>query len=130
MSDEVEVDFSWRTSSAGMAVGGFQAVFTVSDTPEITTVHGAKVDTELKCYHNPAPKTLDDEGRLNVLVWNVYKQNRENLLSELTERSQDRQLVLLQEASSMISFSIGYSAQNGAVTRLARSKPLMFRVVC
>lgn len=86
-------------AALGMAVGGFQAVFTVSDTPEITTVRGAQVDTELKCYHNPTPEALDDTGRLNVLVWNVYKQNRDNLLSELTERSQDRQLVLLQEAS-------------------------------
>lgn len=95
--------FKWilfsTVAALGLAVGGFQSIFTVSETPEITTVLGDRVDTELKCYRNSTPRALDDDGRLNVLVWNVYKQNRESLLSELTERSQDRQLVLLQEAS-------------------------------
>ncbi len=84
---------------AGMTIGGFQAVFTVGETPEITSIKDSQIDTELKCYRNDHPLALDESGQLNVLVWNVYKQNRHNLLPELTRLSQDRQLVLLQEAS-------------------------------
>ncbi|MCF4175410.1 endonuclease/exonuclease/phosphatase family protein [Vibrio sp. McD22-P3] len=83
----------------GMTVGGFQSVFTVRETPEITSIKDSQVQTELKCYRNDHPVALDESGHLNVLVWNIYKQNRENLLPELTRLSEDRQLVLLQEAS-------------------------------
>lgn len=39
-----------------------------------------------------------DDGQLNVLVWNIYKQNRDNALPLLAELSHSRQLFLLQEA--------------------------------
>lgn len=83
----------------GMTVGGFQAVFSVQETPQITSIQNSQVQTELKCYQNEQPLPLDEGGSLNVLVWNIYKQNRDNLFTELARFSQDRQLVLLQEAS-------------------------------
>ncbi len=39
-----------------------------------------------------------DDGQLNILVWNIYKQNRDNAMPLLAELLHRRQLFLLQEA--------------------------------
>ncbi|SHO58568.1 endonuclease/exonuclease/phosphatase family protein [Vibrio quintilis] len=42
---------------------------------------------------------VDEQGNLNVLVWNIYKENRSDWSQALSHFSQDKQLVLLQESS-------------------------------
>ncbi|GEA59522.1 endonuclease/exonuclease/phosphatase family protein [Vibrio comitans] len=44
-------------------------------------------------------KAIDDEGRIDVLVWNIYKQNKDDWQSELTKLLNGKQLGLLQEVS-------------------------------
>ena len=83
---------------------GYQAIFTLPESAQVTTLlpneHGVSSDSpELACYHNQNPQVIDQNGQLNVLVWNIYKQNRSNLQADLEGLSQDKQLLLLQEAS-------------------------------
>ena len=82
-----------------LAVIGYQTVFTVPKHEQLSSISGDGVELSLKCYNNTQAKTLDREQRINVLVWNIYKQNRDNWKNELAELSQSAQLVLLQEAS-------------------------------
>ncbi|WP_425597849.1 endonuclease/exonuclease/phosphatase family protein [Vibrio nereis] len=82
-----------------LAVIGYQTVFTVPKHEQLSSISGDSVELSLKCYNNTQAKTLDREQRINVLVWNIYKQNRDNWKNELAELSQSAQLVLLQEAS-------------------------------
>ncbi|GEA49370.1 UPF0294 protein [Vibrio inusitatus NBRC 102082] len=44
-------------------------------------------------------QAIDDEGRIDVLVWNIYKQNKETWQPELTKLLKGKQLGLLQEVS-------------------------------
>lgn len=53
----------------------------------------------LRCAHASNVESIDNNGDINLLVWNIYKQNRDNWSQELTKYSEDKQLVLLQEAS-------------------------------
>lgn len=48
------------------------------------------------------------DGFLQVLVWNIYKQNTAGSLAQLSELSQTRQLTLLQEAKVDTSFWTDY----------------------
>ncbi|MFA0088373.1 endonuclease/exonuclease/phosphatase family protein [Vibrio sp. 10N.261.51.F12] len=82
-----------------LVIASFQLIFTTQVTPEVTSIHSGHVDTELKCYQGDADQALDRAGTLNVLVWNIYKQNRENLFPELEKLSTGKQLALLQEAN-------------------------------
>ncbi len=82
-----------------LAVSSFHLIFTVPTSPSVTSIEVEQSSTQLHCYHNDRPKAIDRDGQLNVLVWNVYKQNRESLYSELTRYAQNQQLLLLQEAS-------------------------------
>ncbi|WP_038219105.1 endonuclease/exonuclease/phosphatase family protein [Vibrio sp. N418] len=83
---------------------GYRSVFTLPDTAQVTTITPPTVSAndmqpELACYQNPAPQILDHDGQLNLLVWNIYKQNRSNWQQALEGLAQDKQLLLLQEAS-------------------------------
>ncbi len=78
---------------------GFQIIFTVPDRPQIITQTGEKITQGIQCIAFTEPQILDENGQLNVLVWNIYKQGRENWQSELNRLSADKQLLLLQEAS-------------------------------
>ncbi|CAM3735012.1 hypothetical protein VA7868_00714 [Vibrio aerogenes CECT 7868] len=49
---------------------------------------------------------VDDHGNLNVLVWNIYKENRSDWSQALQQFSQDRQLVLLQESNLSSGFQL------------------------
>lgn len=80
-------------------IWGYQTIFTLSDTPQLTTIESHSELPSLNCYHNPAPVTIDDGGVINLLVWNIYKQNRDNWQQALEQYSTNKQLVLLQEAS-------------------------------
>ncbi len=88
------------------AVAGFAAyfsfsqIFTLNDEPMITHFdHQSVSSPELHCFHSQSETFLDDNGELNLLVWNIYKQNRQNWQRALSQLSNNKQLVLLQEAS-------------------------------
>jgi endonuclease/exonuclease/phosphatase (EEP) superfamily protein YafD len=85
------------------AVVSFFSIFTIPSTPQLLTIDGKNTSSPLICYDNPNARVIDEHGQLNVLVWNIYKQNRATWQSELDKFSQDAQLVLLQEASMTLS---------------------------
>ncbi|NVD07303.1 endonuclease/exonuclease/phosphatase family protein [Vibrio sp. JPW-9-11-11] len=78
---------------------GYQVVFTLPEQSRITSISEQGINMSLQCYENSSAKVLDDQGRLNVLVWNIYKQNKPSWKSSLETLTQNTQLVLLQEAS-------------------------------
>ncbi len=85
--------------SAVIAVAGYQAIFTLPDQPQLSSVSDDGVVLSPQCYVNPRAKVLDKQGRINLLVWNIYKQNRSQWDVELTRLTDEAQLALLQEAS-------------------------------
>ncbi|UUM29955.1 endonuclease/exonuclease/phosphatase family protein [Vibrio japonicus] len=84
---------------AAVTVAGYQSVFTLPKQDQLSSISASGVELSLKCYKNSQAKRLDHQKHINVLVWNIYKQNRENWEEELTKLSKGTQLVLLQEAS-------------------------------
>lgn len=83
---------------------GFQLIFTVPEQPQIITQAGEEISEDIQCIAFNDSQVLDDNGQLNVLVWNIYKQGKENWQTALDRLSADRQLLLLQEASMTESF--------------------------
>ncbi|WP_194437122.1 endonuclease/exonuclease/phosphatase family protein [Vibrio fluminensis] len=80
-------------------VMAYHSIFTLPDSAKVSTLSPSVQTPELACYNNPKATAIDHQGQLNVLVWNIYKQNRTNWQSALEYLSQDKQLLLLQEAS-------------------------------
>ncbi|KUI98438.1 endonuclease/exonuclease/phosphatase family protein [Vibrio sp. MEBiC08052] len=82
---------------------GTTIVFQVPDSPQLMTLVPAKSSAPLfgeQCYQNGhIPAAIDTQGVLNVLVWNIYKENRSDWEPALTEYSRHKQLILLQESS-------------------------------
>jgi endonuclease/exonuclease/phosphatase (EEP) superfamily protein YafD len=78
---------------------GFQIIFTVPDRPKIITQMGEELSEDIQCIEFSDSQVVDKNGELNVLVWNIYKQGKENWQSALDTLSADKQLLLLQEAS-------------------------------
>ncbi|GAK85363.1 hypothetical protein JCM19238_2945 [Vibrio ponticus] len=77
----------------------YHTIFTLPDSAQVSTLSPATQAPELACYNNPKATVIDKQGELNVLVWNIYKQNRSSWQSALDYLAQDKQLLLLQEAS-------------------------------
>ncbi|USD65923.1 endonuclease/exonuclease/phosphatase family protein [Vibrio sp. SCSIO 43136] len=96
---------SIAVSSAALlcaALVGYFTVFSVPDKPELVLLDKEQHQVEEKvCFQNAtdAERAIDQDGQINLLVWNIYKQNRSNWAEVLGELSQDKSLVLLQEAS-------------------------------
>ncbi|MCG9596644.1 endonuclease/exonuclease/phosphatase family protein [Vibrio sp. Isolate25] len=82
-----------------MVVFGFQIVFSLPDTPQLSTISSQGNALSLQCFNSTHTDYIDKDRQLKVLVWNIYKQNRSHWRQELTQYTQDKQLVLLQEAS-------------------------------
>lgn len=89
---------------AAITVVGYQSVFTVPKQDQLSFISTSGVELSLECYKNSQAKLLDHEKHINLLVWNIYKQNRENWEEELTKFSSGAQLVLLQEVSMTSDF--------------------------
>lgn len=87
------------TAVSTSMVAGYSLVFELPSAPTISVIDGQQLAKHLVCYENAAAPAIDQHGQLEVLVWNIYKQNRPNWQSELTQYTQSSQLVLLQEAS-------------------------------
>lgn len=85
-----------------LAVAGvvsYQAIFTLPQQNQVSAISHGNVIPSLQCYRNPEAQMLDDNGQLNLLVWNIYKQNRSTWRTALEALVEEKQLVLLQEAS-------------------------------
>ncbi|MGF1719813.1 endonuclease/exonuclease/phosphatase family protein [Vibrio kyushuensis] len=74
------------------------SIFNVSETPSVTNL-SSESTLKLQCHQETSVTAIDNNGQLDVLVWNIYKQNRLNWHEALTAFSQSAQLILLQEAS-------------------------------
>lgn len=82
-----------------LVVAGYQSIFSFTQQAQVVSISGNNVALSLQCYRNEQAPVLDNHGQIKLLVWNIYKQNRENWQQSLTELSDGKQLVLLQEAS-------------------------------
>lgn len=80
----------------------YQIIFTLPESAKVSTLSPSIKTPELACYNNPDAEVIDQQGKLNLLVWNIYKQNRPNWQSALQSLAQDKQLLLLQEASMTV----------------------------
>lgn len=85
-------------SLVALIIFSFQIVFDVPEQPQQLLLGQEQDYVTPICYHNTLPKPIDKDGKLNLLVWNIYKQNRDNWETALNEFSHDSQLLLLQEA--------------------------------
>ncbi|WGV99650.1 endonuclease/exonuclease/phosphatase family protein [Vibrio sp. YMD68] len=97
-----------------LSVLGFSSVyfiFSVSTEASVTVLN-TNAPPKLQCHQELNTLSIDNEGQLDVLVWNIYKQNRPNWHEVLTSLSQSRQLILLQEASMTDSFK-GWLIEKG-----------------
>ncbi len=57
-----------------------------------------------QCSSHSSPASLDRNGKLNIAVWNIYKQKKLNWQPVLTDLTQNNDLVLLQEAKLNLTF--------------------------
>ena len=78
---------------------GYRVVFTLPEQGQISSISQGNIAPSLQCYRSDSAKPVDLNGELNVLVWNIYKQNRPNWHASLQTLVEGKQLVLLQEAS-------------------------------
>ncbi len=86
-------------ASVALAFSGFKATFNIPKSPQLMTVGENSAGQPLICFQQQDAKALDNNGELKLLVWNIYKQGRDNWSQELTRLSSDAQLLLMQEAS-------------------------------
>ncbi|MFV0449846.1 MAG: endonuclease/exonuclease/phosphatase family protein [Vibrio sp.] len=86
-------------SCLAIVFSGYKLVFNIPEHPQLITVGENRAGQPLVCYRNEHALPLDKHGHLGLLVWNIYKQNREGWSEELSRLSSDAQLLLLQEAS-------------------------------
>ncbi len=88
-------------SVIALVFGAKLLVFTVPDNPELIEYSRANLQKtyQSSCVQSNASKPIDHHGELNLLVWNIYKQQQDNWKSALSQLSQQSDLLLLQEAS-------------------------------
>jgi endonuclease/exonuclease/phosphatase (EEP) superfamily protein YafD len=94
----------WIVSVAVLVIvlSGAVVVFDVPETPQIVSVlpPSSTINrSKQSCYQSPETQPLDVRGKLNILVWNIYKENRSNWRDALIRFSEQKQLLLLQESS-------------------------------
>ncbi|MCW8332891.1 endonuclease/exonuclease/phosphatase family protein [Vibrio paucivorans] len=80
-------------------IAAYQSIFKLPTSPQLSVVTQDNAQPELRCFHSENTVPIDDNGQLSILVWNIYKQNRENWQQALNQYSRGQQLALLQEAS-------------------------------
>ncbi len=75
-------------------------IFTLADEPLLSNINHQTISPpHLHCFQSSSQVALDVDGQIDVLVWNIYKQNRQQWQSALNRLAAGKQLVLLQEAS-------------------------------
>ncbi|GLQ75136.1 endonuclease/exonuclease/phosphatase family protein [Vibrio penaeicida] len=80
-------------------VGIYAILFTVPEKPILISLDATSQRTDQYCYTNANTTPLDSDERIRLLVWNIYKQNREGWSQALDRFSEHANLVLLQEAN-------------------------------
>lgn len=87
----------------GLALATKSIVFTVPLEPELIELSNITPDTPLTyqsgCTQFTTSTPIDRHGQLNVLVWNIYKQQKDDWKAALNSLTISSDLVLLQEAS-------------------------------
>ncbi len=83
-----------------------KSIFTVPEHATLKVQSHQFWQESADCFSICVMKPLDREGEFSLLVWNIYKQNREGWQQALTQMSQDKQLVLLQEVSLTPEFDL------------------------
>jgi endonuclease/exonuclease/phosphatase (EEP) superfamily protein YafD len=83
----------------GGATLGYFAAFDTSNQAQLAQIIDGELFLAEKCQVLNQSKPLDLDGHLNLLVWNIYKQNRSEWAQELATLAKGKQLILLQEAS-------------------------------
>lgn len=88
--------------AAGLSVSILLTFYVLFDIPsmpkqiQITTQHRQETG---QCFESMNSEPLDKQGRVSMLVWNIYKQKRAEWQTELESLSQGAQILLLQEAA-------------------------------
>lgn len=77
----------------------FALLFSVPAQPELSNVGVLPQSERQGCYQYDSGRLLDRDGKIQVVVWNIYKQNRSDWQAELSQLTQHADLLLLQEAS-------------------------------
>ncbi|GAB6264365.1 endonuclease/exonuclease/phosphatase family protein [Photobacterium sp. R1] len=89
--------------AAILSGGGAYFSFHVPPQPELTV--GSDIDrAEVRCYEAEPEAFIDRQGQLQVTVWNIYKEQRENWRTALDAFSDGSDIVLLQESSLTADF--------------------------
>ncbi|MBF8999400.1 MULTISPECIES: endonuclease/exonuclease/phosphatase family protein [Vibrio] len=96
----------------GSGVSSFLTIFSIPKHPQLLTINDEGEEQPLVCYQGHPEQAVDRAGQLNVLVWNIYKQNRDNWAQALTQYSQQADLLFLQEASMTEPLKNWISANN------------------
>lgn len=78
---------------------GLWHVFNLPSSAQLSVIRGNSQSEAVHCYRNKDAKALDENGKLSLLVWNIYKQTNDNWQQKLSEYSNNTQLALLQEVS-------------------------------
>jgi endonuclease/exonuclease/phosphatase (EEP) superfamily protein YafD len=78
----------------------FQLIFSVPESP-LLLIHQSDSEWQQagQCHKAVPVRGVDHQGRLDVLVWNIYKENRSGWQQALEDLSHNADLVLLQESS-------------------------------
>lgn len=102
------------------AMVSFQVSFTVPEQAEVVAVEAESSEFQVRCLTDNKVSPLDRNGKLSLLVWNIYKQQKESWHSELQTLSTEADLILLQEASLTPSLE-KVIKQEGWVANLVRA---------
>ena len=81
-----------------LVVASFHLIFVIPQKPNLVTASYSTSNDTYSCYQNSLPKSIDVSDGLSLIVWNIYKQNRNNWQNELNQLTEGSDLVLLQEA--------------------------------
>lgn len=75
------------------------SIFSVSSTAQLNVSQGSSQKSSVQCIDNPRANAIDNNGNLDILVWNIYKQSEPSWQQELELYTKDSSLALLQEVS-------------------------------
>lgn len=95
-----------------VASGAVLQVFTLPSGAQLSVFRGSSQSESVHCYTNEKAKPIDNKGTLNILVWNIYKQNNDDWDKSLLEFTQNAQLALLQEVSMTDEFKAHIRTKN------------------
>lgn len=81
------------------AILSFQLSFRIPEQAELVAIEAESNVLKVRCMTGNSVKPLDRDGELSLLVWNIYKQQKESWQTQLQALSAESDLILLQEAS-------------------------------